>query len=367
MIASVERPAPAPAPLGPPHLAPIPDARRERAPGQLIPPQELALADFARHLGLSARRRTAGAYLDTLQRLLAFGLDPLVADRSDLERFLSRGRRGRWGDWEGPLSSSTQTAELAALRRFYRWASSEGLREDDPSQGIRPPRREPYARARGLNAEEVARLLAAIPVDSAAGLRLRALVLAYLLTGRRRSEVLNLRWRDLDLEGGFYRYTGKGGKERQRALPPPVRLAILVYAEAAGLERRPEEAVFPGRWRDQPVDGKYIGEQLRQAAELAGIPLERPLHTLRHSYARALRRVEAPLEAVQAALDHSNLATTSSRQSAGRLLSGRPYPRGDHPAVQSAQRYVLSAGPPGGLRQWRPWLYAACLSRRRRR
>jgi integrase len=56
------------------------------------------------------------------------------------------------------------------------------------------------------------------------------------------------------------------------------------------------------------VDGKYIGEQLRQAAQLAGIPLERPLHTLRHSYARALRRVEAPLEA---ALDHSNLATTS--------------------------------------------------------
>ena len=59
------------------------------------------------------------------------------------------------------------------------------------------------------------------------------------------------------------------------------------------------------------MDGKYIGEQLRQAAQLAGISLERPLHTLRHSYARALRRIEAPLEAVQAALDHSNLATTS--------------------------------------------------------
>jgi integrase len=63
-------------------------------------------------------------------------------------------------------------------------------------------------------------------------------ILAYLLTGRRRSEVLNLRWRDLDLEGGFYRYSGKGGKERQRALPPPVRLAIPVYAEAAGLARK---------------------------------------------------------------------------------------------------------------------------------
>src|SRR3989442_266221 len=311
-MARLERPAPALVPLEPPAPAPSRAAHREGAPGQLVPLYELALADFARHLSLSARQRTAGAYLDILQRLLGFGLDPLQAERGELERFLALGRRGGWGGWEGPPSSSTQTAELAGLRRFYRWARAEGLRPDDPTEGIRPPRREPYARARGLSAEEVARLLAAIPVESAAGLRLRALVLAYLLTGRRRSEVLNLRWRDLDLEGGFYRYSGKGGKERQRALPPPVRLAILVYAAAAGLERKPEQAVFPGRcWRDQPVDGKYIGEQLRQAAELAGIPLERPLHTLRHSYARALRRVEAPLEAVQAALDHSNLATTS--------------------------------------------------------
>ena len=45
--------------------------------------------------------------------------------------------------------------------------------------------------------------------------------------------------------------------------------------------------------------------------QLAGIPLERPLRIPRHSYTRALRRIEAPLEAVQAALDHSNLATTS--------------------------------------------------------
>jgi transcriptional regulator with XRE-family HTH domain len=54
-------------------------------------------------------------------------------------------------------------------------------------------------------------------------------------------------------------------------LPPPVQQAILAYARAAGLARRPEEAVFPSRWRDQPVDGKYIGGQLRQAAQLAGM------------------------------------------------------------------------------------------------
>src|SRR5207244_891025 len=50
---------------------------------------------------LSARRRTADAYLDTLQRLVAFEVDPLEAERGDLERFLARNRRGRWGDPRG--------------------------------------------------------------------------------------------------------------------------------------------------------------------------------------------------------------------------------------------------------------------------
>src|SRR5437879_4951385 len=173
-MAALERPDPALVALEPPQPAPIRDARREGPPAQLIPPGELALADFARHIQVSARQRTAGAYLDALQRLLSFGLDPLTAERGDLEAFLSRNRRGRWGDYEGPLSSSTQTAELAGLRRFFRWARSEGLRPDDPSEGIRPPRWEPYARARGLSAEEVSRLLAAIPIESAAGVRPRA-------------------------------------------------------------------------------------------------------------------------------------------------------------------------------------------------
>src|SRR2546425_7701203 len=93
-MSAVEGREPALAALGQPLPTPIRDARREGTPAQLIPPGELALADFARHLSLSARQRTAGAYLDTMQRLLAFGLDSLETDRGELERFLSRNRRG---------------------------------------------------------------------------------------------------------------------------------------------------------------------------------------------------------------------------------------------------------------------------------
>jgi hypothetical protein len=60
-MATLERPDPALVALEPPAPVLTPDARRERAPGQLVSPYELALADFARHLSLSARQRTAGA------------------------------------------------------------------------------------------------------------------------------------------------------------------------------------------------------------------------------------------------------------------------------------------------------------------
>src|SRR3979490_3101751 len=102
-MAPLERPDPALVALEPPASTPTRDARREGPPAQLIPPGELALADFARHLSVSARQRRAprqrpaGACLDALQRLLSFGLDPLAAERGELERFLARNRRGRWG------------------------------------------------------------------------------------------------------------------------------------------------------------------------------------------------------------------------------------------------------------------------------
>ncbi len=119
-------------------------------------------------------------------------------------------------------------------------------------------------------------------------------------------------WRDLDLEGGFYRYTAKGGKERQRALPPPVNWAIQAYAQAAGLARKPEEAVFLGRWRDQPVDGKYIGEQLRQAADLA-------VHRRRNRYSQTSKvsSTRLPTALISSALTGSAL-TSSQRLPAKR-------------------------------------------------
>jgi hypothetical protein len=55
--------------------------------------------------GPGSPQRTAGAYPDTLQRLLAFQVDPLQAERPRAGALPLPGRAGQMGDWEGPLSS----------------------------------------------------------------------------------------------------------------------------------------------------------------------------------------------------------------------------------------------------------------------
>ena len=65
--------------------------------------------------------------------------------------------------------------------------------------------------------------------DTVKGRRDLAIVLTLVLTGRRRSEVINLTDGDVsfDESAAFYRYTGKGGVRGRRELPRPALAAII--------------------------------------------------------------------------------------------------------------------------------------------
>ena len=90
------------------------------------------------------------------------------------------------------------------------------------------PRRQPYRDVGALSADEARRLLAAIPTETVAGLRLHTLATWFLITGRRHAEVLWLRWEDVDLETARDVYTdeGKGGKSERRELVPELVEAV---------------------------------------------------------------------------------------------------------------------------------------------
>ena len=110
-----------------------------------------------------------------------------------------------------------------------------------PRAALAPPR--------GLTTENIRNLLNAIPATPS-GLRDRAIIPTLTLTGRRRSEVLDLTAKDLtqEDEATFYSYRWKGAEYGKRELPQPALEAIQVTLAALGKDlstMKPEESLWP--------------------------------------------------------------------------------------------------------------------------
>lgn len=210
-------------------------------------------------------------------------------------------------------SGATVGARLACLSSFYRFAIRMGLLAYNPCDLVERPRTEP-APARGYSADDVRRLLAVVP-DTEAGRRDRAILLTLVLTGRRRAEVLDLRARDITLDGDnpLYSYRGKGGKRGRRELPRPAYAAITVSLADVGKEvaaMEPDESLWQAGTRPSGISSATFYSRFRRYQAAAGL---RPtgVHILRHSAAKLRRDAGESVEAVSAFLDHSSLAVTT--------------------------------------------------------
>jgi len=210
-------------------------------------------------------------------------------------------------------SSATVGARIACLSSFYRFAIRMGLLVGNPCDALERPRTV-QAVARGLSADEVRRLLAVLP-DSVAGRRDRALLLTFVLTGRRRAEVIALTAGDITVEGetAFYTYIGKGHKTGRRELPRPAYEALCATLTDVGLSLAtmdPTASLWQAAAGPRGVTGSTVYARLRRYLRAAGLAPS-GLHILRHTAAKLRRDAGASIEAVSSFLDHSSLAVTS--------------------------------------------------------
>ena len=158
--------------------------------------------------GLS--RNTLDAYgrdLDQFTLWLKTGqIDLMQVSRGEIQRYLSScAARG--------VMPRTTARQLSSLRRFYRYLLREAKIEQDPTAEIESPRLgRPLPKS--LNEEEVDRLLAAPALESAMGLRDRAMLETLYATGLRVTELVGLALFQLNLDQGVVKIIGKGSKER---------------------------------------------------------------------------------------------------------------------------------------------------------
>ncbi len=148
-----------------------------------------------------------------------------------------------------------------------------------------------------LTKDEMKRLL-----DSTNNEKSKLMLITLYSSGMRVSELVKLKWKDLELEQKIaWVRGGKGNKDRM------IILSELLVRKFTVLDRE-SEFIFPGK--NGPLTTRNIEEIVHLAAAKAGIDKKVTPHTLRHSFATHLLEAGNDIRLIQELLGHSNLQTT---------------------------------------------------------
>jgi site-specific recombinase XerD len=275
------------------------------------------IVDFLEYLEVEQNRsqKTAENYHLYLTRLVEFADDPAVENIDDEMVRKWRLWLNRYKDTNGEnLSMITQSYHLIALRSFLKFCAKRGLDTLAPTR-IELPRVK-KKQVSFLNEGELKRLFAAIPSDTIAGLRDRAIVALLYSSGLRVSELTGLDRNHINLKRGEFTVRGKGEKDRAVFIDQTTAELIQAYVIARKDNLPPLFTSLGGTQTiDQSGDFKRLTPRSVQRiisnyALLGGITKHVSPHTLRHSFATDLLMNGADLRSVQTLLGHSNISTT---------------------------------------------------------
>jgi integrase/recombinase XerD len=286
---------------------------KARSDRQALDAQERALLDrFCDGLWLNdgLSRNTLDGYRRDLAQFARWlsdspGKPLLEAGVADLQRHLA------W-QVESRQSKPRTTGRLvSSLKRFYRFAVREGLRKDDPTVDLDSPKI-PRSLPKSLSEADVESLLAAPDVETANGLRDRAMLETLYASGLRVTELVTLKTIQVSLDMGVVRVLGKGSKERLTPVGEEAIAWIVRYQREARprlLGARKSDALFVTA-RGGPMTRQSFWGLVKRHAARAGIGSAISPHTLRHAFATHLINHGADLRVVQLLLGHADISTT---------------------------------------------------------
>lgn len=208
------------------------------------------------------------------------------------------------------------TVLRTCLEQAVRW----NLAPRNVADAVDPPRVK-REEVRALTAEQVRTLLAA------SNGRLGVMLNVAINTGMRQSELLGLRWRDVELDRGELRVRHQYGRDGLLAEPKSARsrrtIELPTATVAALREHRTsqlEERLIVGpQWEDgdfvfctskgKPLGHRNVLRDFSACLQVAGLEAV-PFHALRHTHATLLLASGVPVGDVSARLGHSSAAMT---------------------------------------------------------
>ncbi|MCA6070933.1 MAG: site-specific tyrosine recombinase XerD [Endomicrobium sp.] len=266
-----------------------------------------ALNDFISYIvvekGLS--KNTVLAYRADVSKFIKFAQNKQIPvenfEHHDITNFL-------WEIKMAGLKPRSLYRLIESLRQFYKFLSSEDLVRNNPAIYLAAPRI-PENLPGMLTFDEVMLLLNSISADGEMNIRNKAMLELLYATGLRVSELVNLKFSDINLQDYFLRIVGKGSKERLIPFGKKAGDFINIYLAKRKPILSEDDNVFISRL-GKKLSRIEFWRQFKNIVRDTNITKNITPHTLRHSFATHLLTGGADIRFVQEMLGHTSIATT---------------------------------------------------------
>jgi integrase/recombinase XerD len=203
------------------------------------------------------------------------------------------------------LADATRARIVSTVKSLFSFAHRLGYLQFDVTAALVSPK---HSNRLGERILTEAQVIAMITLEPSA--RNRAILRMLYIAGLRVSELVSLRWRDLQERGegeGQLSVCGKGSKIRSILLP------TAFWLELASLrcDASDDAPVFKSRKGGSQLDQSAVTRVVRAAARRAGINRDVSPHWLRHCHASHALDRGCPAHLLQQTLGHASLNTTT--------------------------------------------------------
>ena len=219
--------------------------------------------------------------------------------QSHIAKMMDRKHFGR------PLSSDTLLKRYAVIRSFMHYLENRRCIDFNPMNGMKPPKLDQKL-PKFLSDEQIMQMmhnLKDLPRD-------RTILMLFLSTGCRLSEVTNLTIDDLNFDQNYIKVKGKGRKEGIVPMADQLKDELFIYIQRYRHPKDPrEKCLFLSDERTALTrDGMQI--MIRRVLWSVGVKEKVGPHILRHTFATRYLRKGGNLEVLRKILRHNSITTT---------------------------------------------------------
>ncbi len=264
---------------------------------------DIYINDFLLYLELDLNysKNTINTYLNSLNHLKDnTNKDLLKLTSNDIEKFISKLE----------IDSRSIANYLSAYKTFYNYYIKIGKLNNNPIDSISSPKLAKHLPVY-LTVDEVDKLLD-IEIKDAFSARNKSILEVMYSSGLRISELINLEFKNIDLNDSIIRVMGKGSKERIVPISDLAIKYLKIYVKdyRADLVKKETNNYIYLNNHGKKMTRQGVFKMIKKLTSEKGINKDVSPHTLRHSIATHMLENGADLRIIQEFLGHENIGTT---------------------------------------------------------